>query len=712
MYLNPQNKVSVFTVTNHTRHHLHYSCYSRVRDLATPRTSDYDHRRYAHALCREPVDTRSVTQLMPLDNAIPLERAPELDPNSARAVWISKPAYPHLHFYVLSETGATLLNSGREPSNVDRDAFDSDTWEYIGHLPPDAYTFLTQHNWSPPMDALEEQLWTAEATRGPRVTVTRHDLKVDTLDVTTVTYDQIKALEPTTLEYIEGRSGVNIRGIDEPSPLQWVSIRLALLAAQHTLHERLDFTEIALPSVDTAYTTCSHVTIYNLESPAIGVHYSPLDGRLIKYYASWDHFFKGRISMAKAGKVIAKFAERLGKNERWVKTATNQLYASILPTECELLADTDAIVEAYLEGPSSCVAKRHDAFHLLQEEPDLHPAQVYGGDSDVRLAVARKDNQVIARTLVNTRNNRYPRIYCKEGYDNVLQDLKAWLADQGYEYHEYAMCGARLNYILTDEDHLVLPYIDNGNPASLIIPEQELIVVGAHLSDFETHGYWEDPLINEAYAVDSAMFIQAASHDQGGINERYLYSDHRVEIHRSDYSGNLFLGSAVEVLDDMNQLIEVSEYEAQDHFTLGSMFVWDEREERFEYVRYVSERTTPTHRVNGALMNHSPRLRGEGHARNETFDFIATDEQIERLNGVRTHDGLWARESDTVLLDGTRYFKREIMILTGPDGRREYLIAPHGTQISYADGMELAELDRQITRYNPITKEASHDEAA
>jgi hypothetical protein len=118
-------------------------------------------------------------------------------------------------------------------------------------------------------------------------------------------------------------------------------------------------------------------------------------------------------------------------------------------TGFEIVTQTKDIVAAYIDGPRSCMSGNADSF---QSNPH-HPCEVYGGASDLALAILRRDGEITARAIVWPARGIYSTIY------GDSSRLRAELHERNYGNHDN-MSGARLNKISCGDDGHVCAYLD------------------------------------------------------------------------------------------------------------------------------------------------------------------------------------------------------------------------------------------------------------
>jgi len=130
--------------------------------------------------------------------------------------------------------------------------------------------------------------------------------------------------------------------------------------------------------------------------------------------------------------------------------------------------DLDEMVDAVIEGPSSCMSKdfsitgRDDNYH--------HPYEVYDPAYGWGMAIRKAGNKVLGRCLVLDIDGlskcfvrSYKRHPDERSHSGVDESIEAWLKAQGYDKYSGWPEGARLALIETRNGGIILPYIDGDN---------------------------------------------------------------------------------------------------------------------------------------------------------------------------------------------------------------------------------------------------------
>lgn len=179
---------------------------------------------------------------------------------------------------------------------------------------------------------------------------------------------------------------------------------------------------------------------------------------------------------------------------RWLPETSDEdikQMAALCAGECKIAfkmsTDKDDFVRVYAEGPDSCMGYKLNEDYIpkswgrTRSNGQLtHPATVYAHpDNDIAIAWLETGNGVIgARTLVNTADKHWVRIYKSDRVGHAAGKLEDWLRSEGYTYNGETLRGQKLLKIKTDLGHYVCPYIDNGGYCVTV--DDDCLLVGAH----------------------------------------------------------------------------------------------------------------------------------------------------------------------------------------------------------------------------------------
>lgn len=190
------------------------------------------------------------------------------------------------------------------------------------------------------------------------------------------------------------------------------------------------------------------------------VHIDPEDPKFLRYYPDEDKGKRDISTKIKFGRYLTQFYGDHFDNEKIKELVAEHLY-QVSPAELLFVPedDRDLAEKIYEEGPASCM--RRDRGHLHSR---VHPCRAYP-TNNMTIAYVKKGDRITARTIVNTDDKKYARIYGDEGMLGPL------LRAEGYRKSSNALLGCRLHRIkeASDSPHLtedrgmesvVLPYLD------------------------------------------------------------------------------------------------------------------------------------------------------------------------------------------------------------------------------------------------------------
>ena len=348
---------------------------------------------------------------------------------------------------------------------------DLDDFEYVGSIPEfnmDSFVkLLINEEGAQPMENLAS--YEVEYSRGPRLRVTVHRLNPDDLpSAQDATVADLKSLSLANLADLQSMTGVDILALDEENE-EHKLIAQVIVKSFDTVEPLTTQPTFAL---DIASFTRPFTYLFSpnwatrLDKPML-FRPNPADANTLLCYMNAKDFVRGRLTPIKFGKFIKAGWPDLTDED--VKHYAASLQTSMAPEEFVVLSDTADIVKAYRNGPSSCSSYnvRHYAAQrqsdISDDQLEYHPCVIYGGDSDIHMAVLRKGSKIISRALVNVEKNTYVRIYPTGSGDPAHQKMKRYLVESGYSHDEYCLLGSILNRVELPNGMVIRPYIDmNG----------------------------------------------------------------------------------------------------------------------------------------------------------------------------------------------------------------------------------------------------------
>lgn len=146
-------------------------------------------------------------------------------------------------------------------------------------------------------------------------------------------------------------------------------------------------------------------------------------------------------------------------------------------TGFSILTETDDIVSAFENGPRSCMKEPGDFFHGTN---GIHPTSVYGhgkyGNSDLGLAILRRDGEITARCVVWPEKMLYNTIYGDR--TRMLTEMANVLP----KMQTGSMVGAKLNRIPVDDTY-VCAYLDGESGVNVMKDYLEITCGGEYTAE-------------------------------------------------------------------------------------------------------------------------------------------------------------------------------------------------------------------------------------
>ncbi len=193
------------------------------------------------------------------------------------------------------------------------------------------------------------------------------------------------------------------------------------------------------------------------------VHLSVSDTErdFIAYTPSDRHGEEDRQVRLKFGRYLRKTFEAMTDSEIQAHVTALKSALSIaenLPT-LHFATDTDTLNRIFETEMCACGSGYTSCMHG-KFTGDIRPYHVYANSPDVAVAYVLVSGDIVARSVVSTKDKTWVRLYAAKTGDNDTQcgTLKALLAEAGYTEGE--LFGNRLTKLNTHR--VMLPYIDNG----------------------------------------------------------------------------------------------------------------------------------------------------------------------------------------------------------------------------------------------------------
>lgn len=188
-------------------------------------------------------------------------------------------------------------------------------------------------------------------------------------------------------------------------------------------------------------------------APAFG------DPAKLRYTPTPEYGKADRQIVTSLGKFLTKHYPSLGAQA--IREAQNRWLSNTKPVAFKFAETPDEVEHVYRNGPHSCMAAGGD------DEPDEHPARIYGHCKHTRVAYVEDDaGRIVARCVVreDTDPKRYIRVY-----PNDQHRFAAALEAAGYVNNIEGLDGLLVPAIWSG-DRLIMPYID-GVPYGALAPK-------------------------------------------------------------------------------------------------------------------------------------------------------------------------------------------------------------------------------------------------
>lgn len=351
-------------------------------------------------------------------------------------------------------------------------------FEYFGSIPNWNREYFDKLLEGEPMEQLTS--YDVQYSRGPRLSVVVHHLSPDDLpEAKTSTVADLKALDLATLSDLQGITGVDVLALDNDNPDHQLIAQVIVRSLQtnEPTNTAPNYASDVVPSLRRYTYLFSANWVDSLNKPML-FRPNPDDSNTLLCYMHAKDFVRGRLTPIKFGKMVKLLGPDLTDEE--VKQIANNLQTALAPEEFAIISDPLEIVTAYRNGPSSCSThpvtryKEQARARIDDSQYEYHPAMVYGGESDVHLAVLRKGEKIVARSLVNTVRNTYVRIYPDKGSPH--HKMETYLREHGYSQSETCLLGCVLNRVTLPNEMVIRPYIDRCNHSTLDTGECLIVV--------------------------------------------------------------------------------------------------------------------------------------------------------------------------------------------------------------------------------------------
>jgi hypothetical protein len=194
----------------------------------------------------------------------------------------------------------------------------------------------------------------------------------------------------------------------------------------------------------------------------------------VAYTPSESYGEQDRQVRMKYGKYLRKAFPDL--SDANVQRAVNEFRAALLleskPAELHFTTEKSKITEIFETRMYACNSSAESCMwdKFTNWNKNERPYHVYADSPDVALAYVTERGQIIARSVVSTKDKKWIRLYSNLSCDStVCAMMEGMLKDAGYTYG--SITGNRLSIVGdSDGDEVIAPYIDCGDVGLRLAP--------------------------------------------------------------------------------------------------------------------------------------------------------------------------------------------------------------------------------------------------
>jgi len=196
------------------------------------------------------------------------------------------------------------------------------------------------------------------------------------------------------------------------------------------------------------------------------LHLSTTDGapEMVAFTASAPHGERDRQTRMKFGRYLKRYFPALSDCETQRRVVALRAAVAYVETADEYVlrfaSDRETIDRIFETAMCPCDSTTVSCMHGKFTSWEHRPYHVYADSPDVAVAYLMQYGNIVARSVVSTKDSRYVRLYAVGGAEAYCSMLRTLLGEQGYHFGE--LTGSRLNRLPLRHGDEVLPYLDNG----------------------------------------------------------------------------------------------------------------------------------------------------------------------------------------------------------------------------------------------------------
>jgi hypothetical protein len=207
----------------------------------------------------------------------------------------------------------------------------------------------------------------------------------------------------------------------------------------------------------------------------------------VAYTPSESYGIQDRQVRIKFGKYLRKTFPQLTDAE--IQSAVTALRSKVeldaTPAELRFTTERETINRIFETRMCACDSTYESCMFGKFDEDRIRPYHVYADSPDVSVAYVVERGEIVARSVVSTKNKGWVRLYAVDGCSTRCETLRFMLEAAGYSKGD--LIGNRLTKL--DTSSVMLPYIDNhGMCVSELADYWEVVESGGDYKCDQTDG--------------------------------------------------------------------------------------------------------------------------------------------------------------------------------------------------------------------------------
>ena len=212
----------------------------------------------------------------------------------------------------------------------------------------------------------------------------------------------------------------------------------------------------------------------------------------VAYTPSERHGIEDRQVVMKFGKYLRKTFPEMSdaQVQNAVVALRSKLALQASPAKLHFTTDKEQINEIFETEMFSCDSAYSSCMYNKFRDWKIRPYHVYADSPDVAVAYVTEFGDIVARSVVSTKNKEWVRPYSHKPNDSTYCRMLIDMLDEA-GYSEGDLVGSRLTK-LNSSKGVILPYIDNGGMSVKYSSDERYWIVcdgGGEYTGDQTDGY-------------------------------------------------------------------------------------------------------------------------------------------------------------------------------------------------------------------------------